>query len=227
MVSLTRLPSLEFEDAKQVLVALLAEVDEAHWAALVASTTKATFRSLCGGMGSLNDLTICPENAHKVDDRTSPKANVLLNATISLCIETSRINSLSLNDAIQRCLSVSYELTGFSCFDCGYFGTGGYQILSFLEPFRLRTMLSGSTSGESPAEKLLEFWRTDISQSSISELVRRLGHSGIDYFEGNGWMRSCHACGSGNTCVYRWQVSDTKIEPSSDNLKVPRKCALR
>lgn len=225
--TLKRSLPLDFEDAKGVLVTLLTEVGEAHWASIVSNATRTSFRGLCGGMGSLNDLTICPENSHKVDDRTAPRANVLLNASISLCFETSSSGPLNLCVALDRFLGCPNELTGFGCIDCGYSGTTTYHVLSHLEPHRLRKMLSDCTGAEGPADMLLRFWRTEMLQSSVNEFIRRLHAAAIEYSDLGAWMRECRACGSGNTCAYRWRVSDTTIKPSSDNLTIGRGAAAQ
>lgn len=215
-----KLRTITFEDAKRVLVTLLDDVGEGHWASQVSRSSPSSFRQLCGGMGSLNDLTICRENSHRIEDEATPRANTLLTSMIGICAETSRRGPMTGSEVAHVCVGEPTILSGSRCRQCGHSFTGSSQVLGFLALGRLRAQVMDGERSDWPTGPLLDFWRTEEPDSSIQTFVQRLQSCGINYQRGNGWMRPCHACGSDNTCVYRWHVSADSINPTDDNLSI-------
>ncbi|MDD5201318.1 MAG: hypothetical protein PHC88_16120 [Terrimicrobiaceae bacterium] len=216
---------ISFQDAQRILVKLLNDVGEQHWAKQVEQASPVTFRGLCGGMGSLNDLILCRENAHKIEEDATPRANSLMTAMISICYETSQRGSLAKEELLKRCIGFPQVISGCRCQDCGHSFSGSRQILTFLAEVRLRGSIAQSESPEWPIASLLAYWNTPEPQATVDALIERLRRADIEYSPGDGWMRPCRACGSDRTCIYRWRVSDVGITPSDDNLPVKQKQA--
>jgi hypothetical protein len=212
--------TIAFEDAQRVLVSLLNEVGEHHWANHISRASSSSFRGLLGGMGSLNDLIICRANSHKIADDDDPRANTLLVAMIGVCAETSSRGAMTGEDASRRCAGGGIVLSGSRCLQCGHSFSGSRQVLSFVTERRLQRVLEDSSASDWPVGRLLDYWHTGEPNHVMEMLIDRLQAAGIEYSPGNGWMRPCRQCGSDDTCIYRWTISSDSVSPASDNLKL-------
>lgn len=212
--------TISFEDAQRVMVSLLNEVGERHWANHVSRASSSSFRGLLGGMGSLNDLIICRANSHNIADDDDPRANTLLTAMIGVCAETSSRGAMTAEEATRRCAGGGVVLSGSRCLQCGHSFSGSRQVSSFVTERRLQRILADSSAADWPVGRLLDYWHTGESSDEMEMLIARLQAAGIEYSPGDGWMRPCRNCGSEDTCIYRWTVSSDSVSPASDNLKL-------
>ncbi|HWD18228.1 MAG TPA: hypothetical protein VHB20_03030 [Verrucomicrobiae bacterium] len=67
---------ITFADARGVLSELLADVGEEFWNGKLAAVSRVSFKSILGGMGSFDDLIVCP---------LQERADVLLSVAIGKC----------------------------------------------------------------------------------------------------------------------------------------------
>lgn len=85
------------------ITALLEAYGENHWARWIGDdasrlrsgdlTAISHFLGAFGGMGSLNDLTICPENGHRVTEAETSAANERLSKALSEAWSLARMLS--------------------------------------------------------------------------------------------------------------------------------------
>jgi hypothetical protein len=199
---------------------MLTEVGERHWANNISRASASTFKSLLGGMGSLNDLIICRANSHNVTDDDDPRANALLTAMVGVCYEAGSRGALSGDEASRRCAGGGVVLSGSRCLQCGHSLTGSRQVSSFITERRLQRVLADSSADDWPVGRLMDYWHTGESPHETESFIRRLQIAAIEYSPGDGWMRPCRQCESEDTCIYRWTISSDLVTPSSDNLKL-------
>lgn len=101
----------QYENALHAMGQLLAAVGEKHWSAWIrddlerwSSRAEVDHHlSAYGGMGSFNDLIICPENGHIVTKVQEPWANETFEWLKSLCFQFARDPSKDWNlDDLRR-----------------------------------------------------------------------------------------------------------------------------
>jgi ribosomal protein L37E len=171
-------------------------------------------------MGSFNDLIICRENHHEISDLKEPLANELLGCLIEICFATSSGNTLTTEEAIRACGRDSLELSGWRCLACGFAQTSTRNTRALISDGAVRDAIrSGIEQGE-PAQAVIQLWQGPEDSEALRRLTEELVQSGIRHTEMDGWMRPCPACGSNDTCVYRWRREGQRFIPTLDNLQL-------
>lgn len=87
----------------EAISAMLTSFGEKHWAAWLADDARRLragdpaalehFLSAFGGMGSINDLYICPQNGHRIDEADVQASNEQLRRALSDVWELARIKA--------------------------------------------------------------------------------------------------------------------------------------
>jgi hypothetical protein len=209
--------TISFHDAQRVLVTVLRDVRCLVWADRVSTASPNTFRSLLGGMGSFSDVVICRENNHELAADREPLANELVNCLRSICY-VSKDGLLTADAAIASCGSISLVLTGWRCLACGFAQITSRGARSLIAAVEVRRVLRDGIDKHSPSDELLALWRDPENSNAVKMLINQAQASGIQYADGNRWMRPCPGCGSDDTCVYRWKQDHDRFVPADDNL---------
>lgn len=210
--------TISFADAQKVLVAVLKDVRCDDWADRVSAVPASSFRSLLGGMGSFSDLVICRENHHDVSADREPLANELVSCLTSVCYTSSSDGALTADSAVASCGTTSLVLSGWRCLACGHAQVTLRGLRSLIAAIEVRKAMRDGIAKRTPSETLLALWRALEDSVSIPLLVERARASGVGYSDSDGWMRPCPACGSDDTCVYRWKDVGGRFVPTEDNL---------
>lgn len=210
--------TISFPDAQKVLVAVLRDVRCDDWAGRVAAASTGSFQSLLGGMGSFSDLVICRENHHDVSADREPLANELVGCLTSVCYTSSKDGALTADSAVASCGTTSLVLSGWRCRACGHALVTARGVRSLIAAIEVRRALQDGITRRSPSDTLLELWGAPEDSEAVRLLVKRATASGIGHSDSDGWMRPCPACGSDDTCVYRWRDEGARLAPAEDNL---------
>jgi hypothetical protein len=204
---------VSFEDARKVLLILLADVGEDRWRAKLAEVSSWSFKSVLGGMGSFNDLCICAENNHRITDEKEPLANELLQCLTEVCYVTARRGALPAADLDAVCGSDGAVLIGYRCLACGYPQVPVRNVRALLAPRDVRHAL------RSGMDEVLCLWKgvenTKIIQDTVSVIRKNGVHSVGDVA---GIRHCCPSCESDHTCVYRWRLENSLLVPTADDL---------
>jgi hypothetical protein len=215
--SRSKVKPITFEDAKRVLLALLNDVSEEFWHGKLADTSAGSFRTILGGMGSFNDLVICPQNKHRIADEKEPLANELLSCLSSVCYVASRRDSLDPSDAVAACGTVGLVLTGWRCLACGHSQVSYCDIRAFIAAVAVREAL------KSGIDTVLELWNSKEDVEALGEMINLATKSGIIVTRDKAWMRPCPSCKENDTCVYRWNLENGSFVAGVDNLPMKGK----
>jgi len=210
--------TISFDDAQRVLVAVLNDVRCTDWADRLAGVAPSSFPSILGGMGSFSDLIVCRENQHEVSSEREPLANELVSCLSSICYTSSREGDLTADAAIASCGTISLVLTGWRCLVCGHAQATSRGVRSLIAAIDVRRSIRDGIAQRTASDKLLALWRAPEDSDRVRFLVERARTSGIGYSESDSWMRPCAACGSDDTCVYRWRRDGDRFVPADDNL---------
>jgi hypothetical protein len=203
---------ISFEDAKSVLLAVLAEVGEEFWHGKLADCSSISFKKMLGGMGSFNDLIICPQNNHRISDQKEPLANELLSCLTSVCHVTSERGNIQPSDAVAVCTRARPVLSGWRCLLCGYSQISSYDARAFIAAADVRHALGAGIN------LLLKLWKGPEDAKALQDLSDLAEQSKIHVTEDKSWMRPCPSCKGNDTCVYRWQLENGSFLPAADNL---------
>ena len=210
--------TISFADAQKVLVAVLRDVRCDDWAGRVASVSTGSFQSLLGGMGSFSDLVICRENHHDVSAEREPLTNALVSCLTSVCYTSARDGALTADSAVASCGTTGLVLSGWRCLTCGHAQVTARGVRSLIAAIEVRRALRDGITKRTPSDTLLELWRAPEDSEAVRLLVERARARGIGHSDTDGWMRPCPACGSDDTCVYRWRDGGARFVPTEDNL---------
>ena len=210
--------TISFADAQKVLVAVLRDVRCDDWAEWVAAVSSGSFRSLLGGMGSFSDLVICRENHHDVSVDREPLANEVVSCLSSVCYTSSRDGALTADSAVTSCGTTSLVLSGWRCLACGHAQVTLRGLRSLIAAIDVRRVIRDGIAKRTPSNALLALWRAPEDSETVRRLAERAMASGIGQSDSDGWMRPCPACGSDDTCVYRWRDDGARFIPTDDNL---------
>lgn len=203
---------ISFEDAKSVLLVVLADVGEEFWHGKLADCSSSSFKTILGGMGSFNDLIICPQNNHQVTDEKEPLANELLSFLTSVCYVTSQRGSVQPSDAVAACARARLVLSGWRCLSCGYSQISSHDARAFIAAANVRDALGAGIN------LLLKLWKGPEDAKALQDLSDLAKQSKIHVTEDKSWMRPCPSCKGNDTCVYRWQLENGSFLPTADNL---------
>jgi len=210
--------TISFDDSQRVLITILRDVRCDQWAEKVSAASPNSFHSLLGGMGSLNDLIICRENHYAIVADREPLANELVSCLRSVCFAASKDGPLTAAAAVASCGTINLVLSGWRCLVCGYGQIVSRSARSVIAAVEVRRALRDGIDKRLPAETLLALWRKPENSDSLRELIDKAQSSGIQYAEGDSWMRPCPGCGSNDTCVYRWRQENDKFVSTDNNL---------
>jgi hypothetical protein len=213
----SKVKPITFEDAKRGLLALLADVGEEFWHGKVADASAGSFRGILGGMGTFNDLVICPQNKHRIADEKEPFANELLSCLTSVCYVASRCDSLDPFDAVTACGTVGLVLTGWRCLACGHSQVSYYDIRAFIATVAVREALKRGI------DPVLQLWHRKEDVEALGEMINVATKSGIIVTHDKAWMRPCPSCKGNDTCVYRWNLENGLFVADADNLPMEGK----
>ncbi len=210
--------TISFADAQRVLATVLRDVRCNYWADQVSAASANSFRSLLGGMGSLNDLIICHENHHEIAAEKEPLANELVCCLTSICSTASKEGQLTAEAAVVSCGTINLVLTGWRCLACGYAQITTRSARSLIAAVEVRKAIRDGIDQHSPADALLALWRSAEDLDIICNVAKKAQMSGIYQAEGDRWMRPCPSCGSDDTCAYRWRQDHDGFVPTYNNL---------
>jgi hypothetical protein len=215
-------PKITFDESRQVLSWLLETVHD-RWAEGIARTSGQGFRSVCGGMGSFNDVIICQQNGHQIAAEKEGLANELLSCFGSVCFASAK-SSLSANEAVNICGNLSMVLQGVRCLNCGHGGVTLDNLACFHAAMMVRKLLREGVEHRDLFHRVTAYWNSYSPQRETQPLKELLRSSPIEFRDTQGMMRPCPSCGSGDTAIYRWNLKGQRFEPSADNLALrPKK----
>jgi hypothetical protein len=136
----------------------------------------------------------------------------------SVCYAISKEGILAADAAVASCGTINLVLPGWRCLVCGYGQITSRSARSLIAAVDVRRSLRDGIDQRSPSDTILALWRNPENSKAIEELIDKARTSGIQYTEEDRWMRPCPACGSGDTCVYRWRQDHDRFIPADDNL---------
>ncbi|MGI1659682.1 MAG: DUF6966 domain-containing protein [Desulfitobacterium sp.] len=215
------------------LETLLDNCGERHWKSWVTrdiylwESNKSVEHHLSayGGMGSLNDLVLCPENEHQMTKDQVPWANDLLMELLSLCSYFARWPQKT----VRLGSTDKMQIQGSRCLSCGYSELTMYDIENFIS----RRLVRNGIEQAIKSDKLVEFVPQVLSVSlpgikDEREKIKNIAlRSGISVTTRDGWVRPCPQCGNNDTAVYRWDKQGkswfTKFVPASNNLSIKQR----
>jgi hypothetical protein len=213
--------AITFEDAKSVLLVVLAEVGEEFWHRKLVECSSDSFKAILGGMGSFNDLFICSQNNHRITDEKEPQANELLSCLTSVCYVTSQRGSVQPSEAVAACGTEQLVISGWRCLSCGYSQTSRYNIRAFIAAGRVRDALGIGI------DQVLKLWIQPEDAKAVQDWADLAEQSKIHVTEDESWMRPCPSCGGNDTGVYRWEFKSGSFIPGGDNLPIRPECPQR
>lgn len=206
--------------------------------------------SAYGGMGSFNDVWICVQNRHNVTKAQEPWVNNLFELLKGLCFRLAhdpetdeaikddngnrhfpifsalenRFSTKEMDNTASQLFMTTSQLHGWRCLRCGHGETNSYDIEDYLAKVFLPKYLSNAQT-EQELKALVDSAFTiefeDIGETR-NQLRQMIMNSGIKIVDREGWMRPCPKCGSDDTAVYRWQLSNTVFKASKDNLPIQK-----
>lgn len=181
--------------------------------------------SAYGGMGSLSDLVLHPENKHQVTKDQVPWANDLLMELRSICYSLARWPEKTVRFESTDKL----QLEGWRCLTCGY----SELTMRDIENYISRQMVRKGIEEAFKSGRLVEFVQqvlsinlpgVDDERAKVKNIALK---SGINVTRREGWLRPCQNCGGNDTVVYRWDKQYkslfTKFLPASNNLPIIRR----
>lgn len=210
--------TISFDGAREVLVAVLRDARCDDWADRVSAVSARAFGSLLGGMGSLSDLVISRENHHEIPEDREALANEMVGCMGAVCYAASIRGALDADSAVAACGTLGLVLGGWRCLACGHARVGPGGLRSLIAAVEVRRAMRDGIAAGAPAGALLALWRAGEDPESVRLLADRAMANGIARSDSDGWMRSCPACGSDDTCVYRWRDDGARFTPADDNL---------
>jgi hypothetical protein len=216
-----RITKISYAEAVEALYWILLEVKERR-AEKISQITPERFQSLCGGMGALNDITICKENGHNIDPERLPLANVIVTCLFSVT-SSACSGSLTPSEAVSACGTDGRSLSGWRCRDCGHSEVTRDGILYYVSEREVRSIIGRESEAGSLAYRLQAFWNSFHGDVAVEEITPLLKSSDITFASRNGWMRPCPKCASDNTCVYRWRHQQQGFVPEPDNLPISQR----
>jgi len=201
-------------------------------------------------MGSLNDVWICVQNRHNVNNAQEPWVNNLFEILKGFCFRLAHdpekdesvqdVNShryfpifrafkhglgkKGLDNAASHLSLTTSPLHGWRCLKCGYGETKSYDIEYYLANMFLPKHLSKSKT-EKELKALVDSAfaiKFEGIDETRSQLRQLILDSGIQIVDREGWMRPCPKCGSDDTAVYRWELIDNTFKASKDNLPLKK-----
>jgi hypothetical protein len=245
-----------YEHCLHAMIRLLEAVGEKHWSAWLREdvrlwqATSDTRHHLAayGGMGSFNDVWICPQNQHSVTEAQEPWANVLFEWLKTLCYYLARnpqkkVTAASLSKAVGRHDAVlaafvggdeapvsmrgrvngERMLEGCRCLDCGHAEVSTRDIERAIAQQMIPLHVFQACEAQI-LDKLVEaVLRLDVqgAEEARQETVSAATASGIEVHDRDGWMRPCPTCGKDDTATYRWRYvrsPQAHFVPTDDNL---------
>ncbi|MFV0393146.1 MAG: DUF6966 domain-containing protein [Coprobacillaceae bacterium] len=214
------------------LYTLFKKCGVSHWAKKideVIKTYKKTgntqpFLSLCGGMGTINDIWICEMNGHNIQKIGEPWVNELLRNLIRIIINISgniKENELVNIEEIRKSTGpITKYLQGQRCLECGYKKMTVSNVDNYIASATIPDLLILSIHTNEVNELIErsikgEFYWLDKKRELI---FNKMKQANIKLEEN--YNRVCPSCGNTGMAVYRWvNCSDTLIE-ANNNLKV-------
>lgn len=186
--------------------------------------------SAYGGMGSLNDVIICPENGHNVSAIQVSWINCLFDDLKSLCYQFAKSKGNSIpEEEIQKALwNKGSIIQGWRCLACGYSELSIKDIENYVSYYWIRSYIVKAVIDG----RLKEFVEQILSHNTPgvekerTKIKEIAGNSNINVTDREGWLRPCPRCGGNDTAVYRWKKSQKKyflkevdiFIPTQDNL---------
>jgi len=217
--------SIAFRDAATAAKWLLVHVGESHWAKHFSRNRNGgdSFRSAFGGMGSLNDLVLCQANHHVIRPHQEPIANELLLCLCAISYELCRGGQLSPDAAIDACGSMGNQLSGCRCRACGYALVSERSLLSLSAYYEARMAIrTGIERSDVPGAVMEAMERVEPTSGS-ARFRHHAEAAGINFSSDSGWVRPCPACGSEDTCVYRWDYDGRDFTEADNNLEINKR----
>lgn len=169
-----------------------------------------------GGMGSFNDVVIGNQDLAGL---WQSRAFGMLQS-LSYGLASGEV----LEDILTRINSVSTQISGWRCQDCGAARINTIDI----ERFVCTNILPQIFVNYLETDKLSEILDINklISSDEISNkkiaIEKLIEQSNIEISSDNTWLWTCPKCRSTKVCSYRWEIlnNETKIVESDDNLAI-------
>ncbi len=217
---------VSFQEAVEATYWLLMTVGENHWASHFArhkNGDREGFRSVYGGMGSLNDLIICKRNGHVLNENHEAISNGLFDLLRSISSVASLTGSADGNDIVAQCIA-DKKLSGWRCRECGYAQISKQAVARFQAGHLINRMVrDGSFFNGALLTAVQNIWENFSSDKAVNELRDAVAEAEISLQEdGDFWQRPCPKCGSNNRCMYHWDWLDGAFISSKGNLTYKR-----
>jgi hypothetical protein len=174
---------------------------------------------MCGGMGSFSDVIICRQNGHQIAAEKEGLANEILNCFSAICFVSAK-SSLTADEAVSACGTLSMVLQGVRCLNCGYAGVNLDNLACFHAAITVRKLLREGIECGDLFQRVTAYWTSYSPQRETQPLKAWLGPSHIEFRDTQGMMRPCPSCGSQDTAIYRWNLKGQRFESSADNLSL-------
>ena len=245
-----------YEQALLATEGFLRRMGEEHWANWLQQDLAAWrerrdvshHRSAYGGMGSFNDVYICPANTHRLTNEQVPWANALfvwLKALLHYLSQRpterptasalrnavgSRVPSLSAfvggeraPDSMRGFAAGRIELTGARCLACGYGELTQADIDSVIAGELVADLVFQACEHGTLPDAVDRVLKLDVP--AVAEWRQQLRAaataSGIHLIDTDRSMRHCPKCQSDDTATYRWDFVGSgppRLKPALDNL---------
>jgi hypothetical protein len=156
-------------------------------------------KSAFGGMGSINDLSVGGQG--KVGTWKNNMFDLLKSISWTFTAENK----------IQFPIATVSNIKGTICRDCSYAeisesGIEGYISNKHLPTIIAKLLPTGQYLDLTNIERLT--YETEVNLDR-QKLLGALTEFKINFIKTDNWLKTCPTCNSSNTCVYRWDISNS------------------
>lgn len=201
---------------------LLHKSDNSHWEKWIDrdidewdnSKSTSHHKSAFGGMGSINDLSVGGQG--KVGTWQNNMFDILKSISWTYAVKNK----------IQFPTMTVTNIEGIICRDCSYAEISESGIERYISNKHLPTIIANLL----PTDQYTDLTNFEILTSKANieadrqKLLAALTEFKINFSKTGNWLKTCPTCDSSNTCIYRWDISnsDDKIvlTRSKNNLTI-------
>lgn len=171
-----------------------------------------------GGMGSFNDI-----NIGNNDTEGLWKGRVF-DGFQSLAFGLA--SGYSLETILDRMQNNSSEISGWRCLSCGNAKVTSKGVEIYISSYFAPKLFVEYTKNNQLAD-LMEIEKILTSESITTKrnaIKNVISQTNITLNDDTTWWWTCPKCGSGDTCVYRWELvdNDTQLIEARDNLALKK-----
>lgn len=171
-------------------------------------------KSAFGGMGSINDLSVGGQG--KIGVWKDNMFDILKSISWTYTVKNK----------IQFPTSIVSNIEGVICRDCSYSEISENGIERYISKKHLPTIITNILT----SDKYFDLTNFEILtnkpeiETDRQKLISALTEFKIIFSKTSNWLKTCPCCNSNNTCVYRWDVSNSNdkiiLTRSKNNLSI-------